>query len=160
MALLRLTALLAVSALALAAAAPGALTPSGYRAQANVICAKTKAQTRALGNGQPMSRSQIVQFLAARLGVMRQEYLSLRALQPPATLAVAHRRVLWNVWDVLTLDTKAVEQMQRGGDPNTILANEWGSSAYMSTDTAVAWAKVGVPGCEDADSFTLVSSGK
>jgi hypothetical protein len=81
-ALLRLTALLAVAALALTATASGALTPSQYRARLGTICEKVEAQTKALGNGQPMSRTQIVQFLAARLGVMRQEYMSLRALQP------------------------------------------------------------------------------
>lgn len=160
MALLRLTALLAVFALVLPAVAPAALTPGGYRAQARAICAKTKAQTTALGNGQPMSRSQIVQFLAARLGVARQEYISVRALQPPATLAATHRRLLWNMWEVLSLDTKAVGQMLRGADPDTALGNEWGSSAYMSTDTAVTWAELGVVSCENANSFTVVSSGK
>ena len=160
MALLRLTALLAVAALALTATASGALTPSQYRARLGTICEKVEAQTKALGNGQPMSRTQIVQFLAARLGVMRQEYMSLRALQPPATLAAAHRRLLVAAWTTVNLDTKAVGQMQRGADPNAALMKEWSSSSWLSSDEALAWMDVGVPGCQNADTFTLVSSGK
>ena len=160
MPLIRLTALLGVSALVLAAAAPGALTPSGYRAQAQGICAKTKAQITALGNGKPMSRAQTVQFLSAWLAVTKGEYQAVRSLLPPATLAAAHRSVLWAMWNVLILDTKAVGQMQRGGDPTATLSNEWSSSAYMSEDTAGDWAHLGVVSCENANSFTLISSGK
>lgn len=150
MTFLRLTSLFAAAALALAATAFGALTPSDYRAQANAACAKANAQMKALGLGKPVvnpTAAETAKSTAAGLAIGQQAYTSLRALQPPALLAAAHNRALWLLWKELALVTKDVEQMQAGADPIKVITATGMTGLKLALREAAAWGAAGVAVC-------------
>lgn len=148
---LGLTALVAATALALAAAAFGALSPSAYRAQANAACAKAKKQTKALGQLENPSAAAIEKQIAAALAISRQEYATLRALQPPASLAAAHRRALGLHAQGLAIVEGELKQMQAGADPIKVIDKSGPTSLRLLGRELSAWAAAGVTVCSNAD---------
>jgi hypothetical protein len=145
---LGLTALFAAAALALAAAALGALSPSDYRAQASAACAKANKQGKALGLDQPKtSAAEVEKSVAAALAINRQRYATLRALQPPASLAAAHRRALGIVAQEISLVAGEVKQMQAGTAPFTVLAKSGATGLRLLIREASAWGAAGVAVC-------------
>ena len=144
---LGLTALFAAAALAPAAAAVGALSPSAYRAQANAACAKANKQRKALGQLETASSPEIVKWVAAGLVISRQTYATLRALRPPASLAAAHRRALGLEAQEIAIVAGELKQMQAGADPDKVMAKSGLTALRLYGREVSAWAAAGVAVC-------------
>ena len=142
-----LTALVAAAALALAAAAFGALTPSAYRAQANAACAKAGKQRKALGQLENATNPEIVKWVAAGLVISRQQYATLHALQPPASLAAAHQRALGFEAQELAIVEGELKQMNAGADPVKVMNKVGFTGLRLYGRELSAWAAAGVRVC-------------
>ena len=154
-------AIVAATALAPAAGASASLTPSQYRAQASAICTEAKTRIAAIQPKNSVSRAQGVAFLNARLGLLKEEYLSLRALQPPRTFAAKHTKILWDMWTMFKADAQTVQLIQRGaGDPYTIISDEMRRTMNTSGDIFFKWEDLGVTSCEGVGSYSIGFSGK
>jgi len=144
---LGLTALFAAVALALAATAFGALTPSAYRAQANAACANANKQRKALGNLENASNPAIVKWVAAGLVISRREHATLQALQPPASLAAAHRRALGFQAQELAIVEGELKQMHAGADPVKVMGKNTLAGLRLYGHELSAWAAAGLHVC-------------
>ena len=147
MTFLRLTSFFAAAALALAAVASGALTPKDYRAQANAACAKANVQSKALGQLENPSAARVEKWTIAGLAIGRQKYASLHALQPPASLAAAHRRALGLLSQELAIVAKEVAQMQAGMDPIKAIDAMGLTGLRLVMRESAAWGSAGVAVC-------------
>jgi len=146
--LLRLATLFAAAALMLAAAASAALTPRAYRAQANAACAKANAQLTALGQlKQTATNADVAKLLTAGIAISWQEYTSLYALQPPASLVDAHRSALWAIWHMNVAAADALKQIQGGTDWKTVALRGSSRSDSLNRDLHDAWTAAGATVC-------------
>jgi hypothetical protein len=161
MRVVRLVAVCAAAALVSAAAASAALSPSAYRAQANAVCAKTKAQQNALGQlqGNPPT-SDAVKYVATSLQYTQQEYTALYALQPPSSLVAAHRTALWDLWKLNAFTSDALKQMQSGTDWQTALDAHGATKLQLLGDLYKAWAAAGLTVCGSGSISISVHFGK
>jgi hypothetical protein len=150
----------AVAALVSVASSSAVLSPGAYRAQANAACAKTQAQEKALGqmNGNA-TNAQVETYTAALLQAGWQEYTTLDALQPPASLLAAHRTALWALWKLNTLSAAELKQMQAGTDWVTAL-NSHGKKLQLLSDWYKAWVTAGVTVCGSGSISVSVGFGK
>ena len=141
-------AVCAAAALVSAAAASAALSPSAYRAQANAICAKTKAQQNALGQlkGNPPT-ADVVKWVAAGLEYTQQEYVALYALQPPSSLVAAHRTALWDMWKLNAFTAEALKQIQSGTNWATALDAHGATKLQLLMGWYKAWGSAAVTVC-------------
>jgi hypothetical protein len=146
--LLRLASLLAAAALAFAAVASGALTPSAYRAHANGACAKAHAQLNSLGQlKQTATNADFAKLLTAAVAISWHEYTSLRALHPPASLLAAHRRALWALWHINVAAADELRQVQGGTDWMKVALTGSSSTDSLSSELHDAWTAAGVTVC-------------
>ena len=152
MPLLRLAVIFAAvaAALALAAVASAALTPSAFRARASAVCAKGTAQDKALGSlSLNATNVEVAKYLASDVGFARQEYASLRALQPPPSLVLAHRAALWALQQVLVIADAELKKMRAGADAMKVLVASKPKADSLWRDWSGAWNAAGVAACMD-----------
>jgi hypothetical protein len=156
-----LVSLCAVAALVSAAAASAALSPSAYRAQANAVCAKAKAQQKTVQQVQVNpSTAAVAKSTAANLQWAWQEYTALYALQPPASLVAAHRTALWALWKLNTMTADALKQMQSGTDWQTALDAHGATKLQLIGDLYKAWGAAGLTVCGSGSISVSVHFGK
>jgi hypothetical protein len=147
MRLVGLTTLIVAASLALAAAAPGALTPSAYQAQANAICDQALNQDVALSRAGMTTAAQKTAYYTGLVRVFDGEYKALLALDPPASLAAAHRKALWADWYWLRALSK-VAKLPAGGTVHDAASNAaWVSYSELYKQKSKAWAAAGAHHC-------------
>ncbi len=145
---LRLASLLAAAALAFAAAASATLTPSAYRAHANAACAKAHAQLNSLGQLSVRStNADFAKLLAAAVAISWQEYTSLRALHPPASVLAPHRRALWAIWHINVAAADELKQVQGGTDWKMVAMAGGSSTDSLNSELHDAWTAAGATVC-------------
>ena len=148
MPVLRLAVLFAAAALACATVASGALTPSAYRAHANAVCAKSHAQLKSLGQlSMSSTNADFAKVLGAAVTIAWQEYASLRALHPPASLVSSHRRALWAIWHLNVAAADELRQVQGGTDWLTVAMTGGSSTDSLNREMRDAWTAAGVTVC-------------
>jgi len=139
------TAIVAAS-LALAASASAALTPSAYQARANAICQKALDDDATLARAGTHTTAQQATYLTGLVRVFNAEYTALSALQPPASLADAHRKALWADWywlRSLAAVAKVPGTMYTPGNP------AWATYYKLFAKKSKAWAATGATACSD-----------
>jgi hypothetical protein len=137
--------LAAVVACAWVGAAAAALSPRDYRAQANAICKRAKAQIDAIP--QPKTKAQLARALGKTVPIGRAELAGLRKLDPPPSLKKAHERALGYLKTEIDLLAGAVKRIHAGTDPTVAFnaINERGTKAGAAEDAA--WKDAGASVC-------------
>ncbi|HVN62547.1 MAG TPA: hypothetical protein VMT59_14910, partial [Gaiellaceae bacterium] len=95
-------------------------------------------------------------WVGANLSVSRIEYAKPYALQPPASLAGAHRRALWALWRLNNVYSDDIKQTLPGSRVRAVNHNA-AATGQLLGDWQSAWRDAGVPVCA-GDGFSAVDA--
>jgi len=135
---------LVVAAVA-ASSAVAALSPAQYRSDAASICKTSKRAIAALGS--PRSGPQIKRFLEQTLPIGVRYTASLRALDPPASLAAPHKRLLAIVVQEVDLVRAVVAKIHAGADPLQAFNASSAKGTRLGNAENAQWRILGVKAC-------------
>lgn len=144
-----LTMLVALVALVSAVAATSALSPTTYRAQANAICARFHRLEHAQ-DGQTSTlplRKFYEQILGRAIALNQQRYAAVDTLDPPASLAAAHSRVLVAIARETALFQEVLARVRTAADPNRVMSASLRPELTLVAQEVRVWVAIGAKTC-------------
>lgn len=130
--------------------AAATLSPSGYRAQANAICARydRAGAPKVVSGG--VTRTLLVALMTSALERLRTKASAVARLHPPASLAAGHRRVVGAIDKEVAFDVQLLAEVEHAANPQAPLLAALKPGLELFGAESRAWAAVGAKGCATA----------